>query len=128
MSNDSLSNEILALLRRADCHYGNALRDEDEGLSVEAAAEKRDQVLVSRIVQLRRAVHMVGDGDHSANKTQATHEEAVLRALLHFRAEMSGELRQHVLTRLAQVQLQFGLPRTNEPLRCITRGASARRR
>ena len=128
MSNSSLHDEILALLRRADCHYGYALRDEEEGLSVEEAANKRDQVLTSRIVQLRRAVHMVADNVHSVNKTQGAHEEAVLRALLHFQGIMSGELRQHIMTRLAQLQPQFGLKKTTEPLRCHNRGANARRR
>lgn len=96
-------------------------------MSVEKAAEKRDNVLRSRIVQLRRAVHMVADGDQSVSKTQATHEEAVLRALLHFRGEMSEDLCRHVITRLAEVQSEFDLKRTTEPLRCFTRGASARR-
>jgi len=39
-------DEVLALLRRADCHYGWALRDEEEGLSVEEAATKRDNVRI----------------------------------------------------------------------------------
>jgi len=30
--------EMLALLGRADCHYGNTLRDEEAGWSVERAA------------------------------------------------------------------------------------------
>ena len=128
MQSESLHDEIRALLRRADCHYGNALRDEEEGLSVEEAAFKRDQVLTSRIVQLRRAVNMVADGEHSVNKTQAGHEDGVLRALLHFQGEMSSELRQHILAHLAYVQSQFGLKRTTDPLGCVTRGANARRR
>ena len=33
--------EILALLRHADCHYGNALRDAECGLTVDEAADKR---------------------------------------------------------------------------------------
>ena len=128
MSSSSLHDEILALLRRADCHYGAALRDEEEGLSVEEAAFKRDQVLTSRIVQLRRAVNMVADGEHSANKTQGGHEDGVLRALLHLQGQMSSELRQHIFARLANVQAQFALKRTTDPLGCVTRGANARRR
>ncbi len=128
MSSSSLRDEILALLRRADCHYGAALRDEEEGLSVEEAAFKRDQVLTSPIVQLRRAVKMVADGEHSANKTQGGHEDGVLRALLHFQGQMSNELRQHIFARLANVQAQFGLKGTTDPLGCVTRGANARRR
>ena len=58
-------DEVLALLRRADCHYGWALRDEEEGLSVEEAATKRDNVRIDRIAELRKAVHMVADGEHS---------------------------------------------------------------
>ena len=121
------SDEILSLLRRANCHYGAALCDEEAGLSVEKAARKRDGVQLDRIADLRRAVHMVADGEHSINATQAGHEDGVLRALLHFQGQMSGELRKHVLARLAQLQPQFGLPKSVEPLRCRTRGANARR-
>ncbi len=121
-------DEVLALLRRADCHYGAALRDEEEGLSVEEAAFKRDQVRTDRIIDLRRAVRMVADNEHSQMKKQGEHEEAVLRALLHFQGQMSSGLRQHILTRLAHLQPQFGLKKTTEPLRCVTRGAKARRR
>ncbi len=121
-------DEVLSLLRRADCHYGWALRDEEEGLSVDQAAVKRDQVRTDRIVELRRAVHMVAGGECSINKKQAAHEEAVLRALLHFEGHMSGGLRQHIIARLAVLQPQFGFPKTLAPLRCVTRGANARRR
>jgi DNA invertase Pin-like site-specific DNA recombinase len=37
-------DEVLSLLRRANCHYGAALRDEEAGLSAELAARKREQV------------------------------------------------------------------------------------
>jgi hypothetical protein len=74
--------EILALLRRADCHYGNALRDAEVGLTVDEAADKR-KVRTDRIVALRAAVRRVGDGEHSRTKAQAGHEDGVLRALLH---------------------------------------------
>ena len=120
-------DEVLSLLRRADCHYGWALRDEEEGLTVEQAANKRDQVRTDRIVELRRAVHMVANGVHSINKQQAGHEDGVLRALLHFRGVMSDGLRQYIPTRLAQLQPQFGLTKTQAPLLCRTRGANARR-
>ena len=80
-----------------------------------------------RIVDLRNGVHMVADGENSINKKQAGHEDGVLRALLHFRSQMSEGLRQHVLARLAQVQPQFGLTKTQAPLQCRTRGANARR-
>ena len=121
-------DEVLALLRRADCHYGWALRDEEEGLTVEEAANKRDQVRTDRIVELRKAVHMVADGEHSINKKQAVHEDGVLRALMHFRGVMSDGLRQYISARLAQLQPQFGLTKTQAPLLCRTRGANARRR
>jgi hypothetical protein len=120
-------DEILSLLRRADCHYGAALRDEEAGLSVEQAARKREEVRIDRIIDLRRAVHMVADVEHARNKAQAGHEDGVLRALLHFESEMSDGLRQHIVTRLAHLQPEFGLRRTAAPLRCVTRGANARR-
>jgi hypothetical protein len=47
--------EILALFRRADCHYGNALRDAEVGLTVDEAADKR-KVRTDRIVALRGEV------------------------------------------------------------------------
>lgn len=120
-------DEIAALLRKADCHYGNTVRDEDDELTPAEAAAKRDGVKPSRIVELRRAVHQVADGEHSRTKAQAGHEDGVLRALLHFEAEMTPELRQYVHARLREVQQQFGLPVTTEKLACRTRGAQARR-
>lgn len=62
-------------MRQADCHYGNALRDEEEGLSSEDAARKRDEVRVDRVIDLRRGVHMGALGEHSQNKAQAGHED-----------------------------------------------------
>jgi hypothetical protein len=115
--------EILALLRRADCHYGNALRDAESGLTVDEAADKR-KVRADRIVALRAAVGRVGDGEHSRTRAQAGHEDGVLRALLHFRSEMSDGLRQHIDTGLARLKAQF-LPHLKAvPLQCHTRGGS----
>jgi len=34
-------DEILTFLRGANCHYGNALRDEEAGLTIAEAAAKR---------------------------------------------------------------------------------------
>ncbi|WP_158168555.1 hypothetical protein [Mycolicibacterium smegmatis] len=121
-------DEILTFLRGADCHYGNALRDEEAGLSIAQAAAKRDEVKLDRIADLRHAVHQVAEGEPSRTKAEAGHEDGVLRALLHFESEMSPELRQHVYARLTAVQSQFGLRETTQPLRCVTRGAQARRR
>lgn len=121
-------NEVLTFLRSADCHYGNALRDEEARLSIVEAAAKRDEVKLNRIEDLRRAVHQVADAEPSRTKAEAGHEDGVLRALLHFESEMSPELRQHVYACLAAVQSKFGLRETTQPLRCVTRGAQARRR
>jgi head-tail adaptor len=120
---DSLQEEILALLRHTDCHYGNTLRDE-AGWTVEHAARERN-VRTDRIVELRTAVRRVGNGEHSRTKAQAGHEDGVLRALLHFQNEMSAELRQHVDTRLAQLKAQFIPALKAVPLQCNTRGDSA---
>jgi hypothetical protein len=115
--------EILALFRRADCHYGNALRDAEVGLTVDEAADKR-KVRTDRIVALRAAVRRVGDGEHSRTKAQAGHEDGVLRALPHFRNEMSDGLRQHIDTGLARLKAQF-LPHLKAvPLQCHSRGGS----
>lgn len=126
--NNPYHAEILEFLRRADCHYGNSLRDEEANLTIVEAASRRDEVRLDRIVELRHAVRMVADGEWSHTKAQAGHEDGVLRALLHFEAQMSDGLRQHVHTRLAQLQPEFGLRETMQPLRCVTRGAKARRR
>lgn len=120
--------EILNLLRGIDCHYGNALLDEEAGLTVAAAAAKHDDVKLDRINDLRSALHQVADGQTSGAKKWAEHEDAVLRALLHREAEMSPGLRRHVYARLAAVQSKFGLRESTQPLRCVTRGARARRR
>ncbi|MBE5469553.1 protein NO VEIN domain-containing protein [Mycobacteroides abscessus] len=125
---DTHRDEILDLLRKADCHYGNTIRDEDDELTPAEAAAKRD-VKPGRIVELRRAVHQVADGEHSRVAKWAAHEDAVLRALLNREAEMTPELHQYVLTRLEEVQSdpRWGLKVTTEPLACNTRGAQARR-
>ncbi len=120
-------DEILGLLRRADCHYGSALRDEEAGWTVEHAARERGEVRLDRINDLRHAVRMVADGESSQTKAQAGHEDGVLRALLHFEAEMSDGLRERVYARLAKLQPEFGLRKTVQPLRCVTRGGHARR-
>lgn len=127
MPNDH-RDEMLEVLRRVDCHYGFALRDEEAGLTVGEAAAKRDEVKLDRIVDLRRALQQVADGVHSVTKKEAGHEDGVLRALLHFEHEMSEELRRHVYTRLTAAQQEFGLRETTQPLRCVTRGAQARRK
>jgi hypothetical protein len=107
---------------------GGELRDEEAGLTVEDAARERDEVRLDRIVDLRRAVRMVADGDCSRTKAQAGHEDGVLRALLHLEAKMSDGLRRHVYARLSQLQPEFGLRETTQPLRCVSSGAQARRR
>ncbi|MDZ7882574.1 MAG: DUF3883 domain-containing protein [Mycobacterium sp.] len=127
VTNTPHRDEILGLLRRVDCHYGATLRDEDAGLSIAGAAAKRDGVKLDRIAELRRAVHQVADGAHSRTKKEAGNEDGVLRALLHFDAEMTPELRRYVYARLAAVQPEFGLRETTEKLACRTRGAQARR-
>lgn len=124
---DTHRNEILNFLRHANCHYGNALRDKESGLTIAEAAAKRDEVKVDRIADLRRAVHQVAAGQRSVTKKEAGHEDGVLRALLHFDVEMSQGLRRHIYGRLAAVQSEFGLRATTQPLRCVTRGAQARR-
>ncbi|WP_310773619.1 hypothetical protein [Mycobacterium sp. Z3061] len=110
------------LLRTADCHYGNTLRDEQAGWSIERAATER-RVRPERIVELRAAVHRVCDGEHSNNKTQAGYEDAVLRALLHFRGEMSAGLRQHIDMRLTRLRSEYLPDLKAVPLQCNTRGA-----
>lgn len=116
-------DEMLSLLRRADCHYGNTLRDEEAGWSVEHAASERD-VQARRIMELRTAVRRARNGEFSRNATQAGHEDGVLRAALHFRSEMSDGLRQHIDTRLARLKAEF-LPELKAvPLQCNTRGSN----
>lgn len=119
-------DEMLSLLRRADCHYGNTLCDEEAGWTVDHAARERN-VQASRIVELRRAVRAAADGQFSRTKAQAGHEDGVLRALLQFRNRDVRRAAGHVHARLVQLQREFGLRETVQPLRCVTRGAQARR-
>jgi exonuclease III len=123
MTDYPLGDEIRALLRRADCHYGNTLRDYEAGLSVERAARERN-VRTDRIVALRAAVARASAGEPSRIKAHAGHEDGVLRALLHYRGEMSGELRQHIDTRLARLKAEFLPDLKSVPLQCKTRGAN----
>jgi|RhiMethySRZTD1v2_1073278.scaffolds.fasta_scaffold883483_2 hypothetical protein len=120
---DPHRNEILMLLRRADCHYGNTLRDEEAGWTAEYAAGERN-VQPDRIVELREAVRAVVDGEFSRTKAQAGHEDGVRRALLHFRGEMSKGLRQCVDTRLARLKAEFIPDLKVTPLQCTHRGAN----
>jgi hypothetical protein len=115
--------EILTLLRRADCHYGNTLRDKEAGWSVEHAAGER-KVDTDRIVDLRAAVQRAAAGEVSRNKSQAGHEDGILRALLHFRGEMSDGLRRHIDTGLARLKAEFIPDLKAEPLQCNHRGTN----
>jgi len=126
-ASNPLRDEILALLRRADCHYGNTLRDEEAGWSVEHAARERN-VRTDRIDELRAAVRRAGDGERSRTKAQAGHEDGVLRALLYFRNEMSDGLRQHIDTRLSRLKAELIPTLKAVPLQCNTRGANRSRR
>jgi hypothetical protein len=117
-----LRAEILALLARADCHYGNTLRDKEAGWSIERAAGERN-VTPAGIRELRAAVARVCHGERSRIKAHAGHEDGVLRALLHFRGQMSDELRQHISTRLAALKAEFIPDLKPEPLQCSAGGA-----
>lgn len=116
-------DEILSLLRRADCHYGNTLRDAEAGWTAEYAAGERN-VQPGRIVELRKAVRAVADADLSTTKAQAGHEDGVLRALLHFRGELPEGLRQHIDRRLAALKAEFLPDLKSVPLQCNTRGSN----
>jgi hypothetical protein len=113
----ALHDEMQALLRRARCHYGNTLRDQEAGRSVEQAAHHR-HVEITRIRELRAAVARACNGERSAIPAHAGHEDGVLRALLHFRGEMSEELAQHIHGRLAALKAEFLPDLKPEPLRC----------
>ena len=123
----SLRDEITALLRRADCHYGNTFRDEEAGWTVAEAAGERN-VRIDRIVELRAAVRRAILGEHSQTKAQAGHEDGVLRALLHFRGELSDDLRQHIDTRLARLKAEFLPDLKVIPLQCKVRGSNQSKR
>ncbi|WP_198290994.1 hypothetical protein [Mycobacterium sp. 155] len=114
---DTYRDEILDLLRRADCHFGHTLREVEDGLTVDQASELRD-VGRDQVASCRRAVQRLLDGEFSANATQAGYDEAVHRALLHFRGEMSDGLRQHVDTQLARFKAEYLPDLKVEPLQC----------
>lgn len=118
--------EIAALLRRAECHYGHTLNEVEAGLTVAESVASR-HVLVPRVAerglgaeqvtQCREAVGRVLDGE-DPGKSQAGYDEAVYRSLLHFRDEMSPELHQYVVTRLGEMQSKHKVPQSMKPLRC----------
>jgi hypothetical protein len=115
-----LRNEIADYLRRASCPFGRTFREELDGLSVDQASEKGD-VGRDQVASCRHTVHRVLAGEFSANATQASYDEAVYRALLHFRGEMSDGLRQYVLAQLAWYKAER-LPDLNvAPNRCSAR-------
>jgi hypothetical protein len=99
------------------------LRDEEAGWTVERAARERN-VKTDRIIELRAAVRRVCNSEHSRTKAHAAHEDGVLRALLHFRGEMSDGLQQHIDTRLTQLKAEFIPELKAVPLQCNTRGAN----
>jgi hypothetical protein len=70
-ADQSLHDEMQSLVRRAYCHYGNTLRDEETGRSVEHAARERD-VEAGRIRELRAAA-----GARAATPTPADAGEPV---------------------------------------------------
>ncbi|MDH6245505.1 hypothetical protein [Mycobacterium sp. OTB74] len=109
--------EIADLLRGARCHFGHTLREIEDGLTVDQASELRD-VSRDQVAACRRAVQRVLNGEFSTNVTQAGYDEAVHRALLHHRGEMSDGLRQHVDTKLAWFKAEWLPDLKPEPLQC----------
>lgn len=125
-SENPFRDEMLALLRRADCHYGNTLRDEEAGRSVEEAARRRS-VKPERIVELRERIRVVVvDREVSGNKTRAEHEAAILRALLHFRSVMSDGLLHQVKMRIVDLKTEFLPDLEATPLQCTKWGANVK--
>ncbi|MBE5513767.1 Uncharacterised protein [Mycobacteroides abscessus subsp. abscessus] len=117
MTDNPYRDEIAGYLRRADCHFGHTLREVEDGLTVDEASVKRD-VGRDQVASCRRAVNRVLDGTFSANETQASYDEAVFRALLHFRGEMSDGLSRYVLAQLARFKSDYFADLKPEPLRC----------
>ncbi|QZA09632.1 DUF3883 domain-containing protein [Mycolicibacter heraklionensis] len=109
--------DIAGYLRRAQCHYGAQLLYDEAGWTVEDTANELD-VQQQRVRACRRSVHRVIDGQFAANKTQADFDADALRALLHFRGEMSDGLREHINTRLNRLRTEHELDTGVEPLRC----------
>lgn len=110
-------DEIAGYLRRADCHFGHTLREVEAALTVDQVSQLRD-VGRDQVASCRHAVHRVLGGEFAANSTQASYDEAVHRALLHFRGEMSDEAHQYVLSRLDELRRRFNLATGVEPLQC----------
>lgn len=117
MTDNPYREDIAGYLRRARCHYGARLRYQEAGFTVDEAARDLG-IAESQVSNCRRGVQRVLDGVVAPNKSQASYDEAILRALKHFRDEMSPELRQHLDTRLSGLQALFNLTAGVEPLRC----------
>src|SRR5699024_195766 len=95
----------------------------EAGWSVEHAARER-KVRTERIVALRAAVQRAVAGEVSHTKSQAGHADGIVRAVLHFRGEISDELRRHIDAGLARLKAEFLPDLTAEPLQCNHRGAN----
>ncbi len=110
-------DEIRGFLRRAECHFGHTLREEEAGLTVEDAATKRN-IGTAQLRSCRRGVSNVLEGEFTASKAQARYDEAVYRALLHFRSEMTDGLRHHIDVQLTRFKAEYFPDLKMEPLDC----------
>lgn len=117
MATNPFREDIAGYLRRARCHYGANLLYEEDGFTVDEAAAELG-ISSKQVRSCRRAIHRVLDGVVADNPSQAGYDEAIIRALKHFRGEMSPELRQYLDTRHAGLWTMFSLTTGVEPLRC----------
>lgn len=116
--------DIAGFLRRAECHFGHTLNEEEAGLTVAesvircrvALPQVKRKPDIEQVTACREAVHRVLDGEIPTAKNAAKYDEAVYRALLHFRGEMSPDLQQYVLTLLSELQSTHGIKRSVMPL------------
>ncbi|ULP48048.1 hypothetical protein [Mycolicibacter virginiensis] len=109
--------DIANFFRRAECHFGHTLREEEAGLTVEEAAEKRN-IGAAQVRSCRRGVHNALGGEFTTSKAQARYDEAVYRALLHFRGEMTDGLRHHIDMQLRRFKAEYFPGLKMEPLDC----------
>jgi len=129
METNPFRAEIEQVLRtNPRTHFAKSFIDFEAGLTdadaAEAAAERGEAVKADRIVYVRETVRMTLCDELAPNKTRAASQGALYRELLNY--GMSDGLRQHVKTRIAQLQ-QLDPSIAATPLENVNLGAHKKR-
>jgi hypothetical protein len=124
-ADNPIRKEIEQILRtHTRSHFAQNFVHTQRGLTVDQIAQEM-RVTPERAADVSTAVRITLDDEQVTNKKWANLQAALLRELLNY--PMSPGLRQHVATRLAQLQ-HIDPSISSEPLGNINLGANARPR